>query len=72
MRIRMTVAMPEGTTRNGEPWPGLGEETDVPAADGAHLVAAGVAEKVEETSPKGGRRKAAPKGVDGGAAGGDP
>jgi hypothetical protein len=72
MRIRMTVAMPEGATRNGEPWPALGEEADVPTSDGAHLVAAGVAEEVEETSPKGGRRKSSAKGVDGGADGGDP
>ncbi|MFI8278526.1 hypothetical protein ACIGBH_27370 [Streptomyces sp. NPDC085929] len=71
MRIRMTVAMPEGATRNGEPWSGLGEETDVPTADGAHLVAAGIAEEVDESSPKGGRRKASAKGVDGDGAGGD-
>ncbi|MFE2360120.1 hypothetical protein [Streptomyces virginiae] len=69
MRIRMTVAMPEGATRNGEPWPGLGEETDVPAADGAHLVAAGVAEEVTAEAPR--RRKTA-KEVTGGADGGSP
>ncbi|MCY0930787.1 hypothetical protein OTB20_32280 [Streptomyces sp. H27-H1] len=72
MRIRMTAEMPEGATRNGEPWPALGEEADVPTADGAHLVAAGVAEEVGESSPKSGRRKATAKGVDGGADGGDP
>lgn len=72
MRIRMTVAMPEGSTRNGEPWPALGEETDVPAADGAHLVAAGVAEEAEETGPRGGRRKAAPREVADRADGGSP
>lgn len=70
MRIRMTVAMPEGTTRNGEPWPALGEEADAPAADGAHLVAAGVAEEVVEEAPR--RRKAAAKEVTGSADGGDP
>ncbi|MGW5852088.1 hypothetical protein ACWFQ8_29780 [Streptomyces sp. NPDC055254] len=69
MRIRMTVAMPEGATRNGEPWPALGEETDVPAADGAHLVAAGVAEEVVEEAPR--RRKAAAKEVPSDAAGAD-
>ncbi|MCY0943537.1 hypothetical protein [Streptomyces antarcticus] len=63
MRIRMTVAMPEGSTRNGELWPALGEETDVPTADGAHLVASGVAEEVDEASPRGGRRKTAGKGA---------
>lgn len=68
MRIRMTVAMPEGATRNGEPWPALGEEADVPAADGAHLVAAGVAEEVVEETPR--RRKVAAKEV--GASGDGP
>jgi hypothetical protein len=72
MRIRMTVAMPEGATRNGEPWPSLGEEADVPTTDGAHLVAAGVAEEVTEHEPKAGRRKTAVKEVTGGADGGDP
>lgn len=63
MRIRMTVAMPEGSARNGEPWPGLGEEIDVPTADGAHLVASGIAEEVDETSPKASRRKTTGKGA---------
>ncbi|MEU3667537.1 hypothetical protein [Streptomyces virginiae] len=70
MRIRMTVAMPEGATRNGEPWPALGEEADVPAADGAHLVAAGVAEEVTAEAPR--RRKSSAKEVDDGADGGSP
>jgi hypothetical protein len=71
MRIRMTVAMPEGATRNGEPWPSLGEEADVPTADGAHLVAAGVAEEVDEASSKGSRRKTAAKGATADATGPD-
>ncbi|MFD3777354.1 hypothetical protein [Streptomyces sp. NPDC058612] len=71
MRIRMTVAMPEGSTRNGELWPGLGEETDIPTADGAHLVAAGVAEEADETSPKTGRRKTSGKGATADAPGTD-
>ncbi|MFD9569990.1 hypothetical protein ACFWBI_09110 [Streptomyces sp. NPDC059982] len=71
MRIRMTVAMPEGATRNGEPWPATGEETDLPTHDGAHLVAAGVAEQVVEPEPKTSRRKAVAKGVDGDAPGPD-
>ncbi|MER6198022.1 hypothetical protein ABT234_11740 [Streptomyces sp. NPDC001586] len=70
MRIRMTVAMPEGATRNGEPWPALGEEADVPAADGAHLVAAGVAEEATAEAPR--RRKSGAREVSGGADGGDP
>ncbi|MGW1938956.1 hypothetical protein [Streptomyces goshikiensis] len=72
MRIRMTVDMPEGATRNGEPWPALGEETDVSAADGAHLVAAGIAEEVAEPAPKTGRRKTSAKEVTDGADGGSP
>ncbi|MET8297399.1 hypothetical protein ABZW02_25575 [Streptomyces sp. NPDC005180] len=71
MRIRMTVAMPEGATRNGEPWPALGEETDVPAADSAHLVAAGVAEEVPTKEPPR-RRTSAAKEVRGSADGGGP
>lgn len=71
MRIRMTVAMPEGATRNGEPWPGLGGESDVPTADGAHLVAAGVAEEVTPSGPKTGRRQTSGKGAAGDAPGAD-
>lgn len=70
MRIRMTVAMPEGAMRDGEPWPALGEETDVPTAIGAHLVAAGAAEEV--TTEPARRRKAAVKEVGDSADGGDP
>ena len=59
MRIRITQAMPEGAELNGEPWPAEGEEVDVPTAQGAHLVASGVAEEaVEETRPRGRKRKA--------------
>ncbi|MFE2323586.1 hypothetical protein ACFXD5_06630 [Streptomyces sp. NPDC059385] len=71
MRIRMTVAMPEGSTRDGEPWPALGEEADVPTTVGAHLVAAGAAEEVPAEGPPR-RRKAAAKEVTGDADGGDP
>ncbi|MFE2300839.1 hypothetical protein ACFXAW_21950 [Streptomyces sp. NPDC059445] len=46
MRIRMLVEMPEGATRNGEPWPGKGKDADLPTAEAAHLVASGVAEEV--------------------------
>ncbi|WP_158778912.1 hypothetical protein [Streptomyces cellulosae] len=48
MRIRMTVDMPEGAARNGEPWPGKGETADLPTAEAAHLVASGVAEEVAD------------------------
>lgn len=46
MRIRMLVAMTG--TRDGEPWPELGEEAELPTAVAAHLVASGVAEEVTE------------------------
>lgn len=48
MKIRITQAMPEGAQLNGAPWPAEGEEADVPTAQGAHLVASGVAEEVIE------------------------
>jgi len=60
MRIRMLVQMPEGASRNGEPWPAEGEETELPTAEAAHLVASGVAEEVEAAEPRGRRRKQAP------------
>jgi hypothetical protein len=65
MRIRITQGMPEGAELNGEPWPAEGDEVDVPTAQGAHLVASGVAEEVTGDEPsraaaksraKGGRR----------------
>lgn len=42
----MLVQMPPGARRNGQPWPAKGKTTDLPTADAAHLVAAGVAEEV--------------------------
>ncbi|WP_425244850.1 hypothetical protein [Streptomyces sp. NEAU-NA10] len=60
MRIRMLVAMPEGATRNGEPWPGKGETAELPTTEAAHLVASGVAEEITE-EPRGRRRKAGPE-----------
>ena len=63
MRIRMLVEMPEGATRNGEPWPAKGDEAELPTAEAAHLVASGVAEEVTAEEPRGRRRKTAdPKG----------
>lgn len=54
MRIRITQQQPEGAVLNGEPWPAEGDETDVPTAQGAHLVASGVAEEVvDEPKPHG-------------------
>ncbi|WP_298557094.1 hypothetical protein [Streptomyces luteogriseus] len=52
MRIRVTQQQPEGAVLNGEPWPAEGEEVDVPTAQGAHLVASGVAEGVTDKAPK--------------------
>ena len=56
MRIRITKQQPEGAQLNGEPWPAEGEETDVPTAQGAHLVASGVAEEVVAEQPPRGRK----------------
>ncbi|QFZ75098.1 hypothetical protein GFH48_19115 [Streptomyces fagopyri] len=49
MKIRMLVDMPEGASRNGQPWPAKGEDADLPTADAAHLVASGVAEEITDT-----------------------
>jgi hypothetical protein len=62
MRIRMLVGMPEGATRNGQPWPAKGEIAELPTAEAAHLVASGVAEEVTDEAPaepRGRRRKTA-------------
>ncbi|MFE9764616.1 hypothetical protein ACFYPC_08815 [Streptomyces sp. NPDC005808] len=61
MKIRITQQMPEGAQLNGEPWPAEGDETEVPTAQGAHLVASGVAEEVVD-EPRPSRRKTQPKG----------
>jgi len=67
MRIRMLVDMPEGASRNGEPWPARGVPVELPTADAAHLVASGVAEEVTEPDAEDGeqprrRRKAQTEG----------
>lgn len=59
MRIRITQQQPEGALLNGEPWPAVGDEAEVPTAQGAHLVAAGVAEEVTDEPPKDGRKSRA-------------
>ncbi|MFM9796522.1 hypothetical protein [Streptomyces turgidiscabies] len=64
MKIRITQAMPEGAQLNGAPWPAEGEEADVPTAQGAHLVASGVAEEVTDSPPRS-LRKTRPKGATG-------
>lgn len=63
MRIRITLQQPEGAVLNGEPWPAEGDETDVPTAQGAHLVASGVAEEVVD-KPAARSRKSRAKGDD--------
>jgi hypothetical protein len=72
MRIRMLVDMPDGASRNGQPWPKRGEVTEsIPTAEAAHLVASGVAEVVEDEprrpkpSPKPGPKKEREVGADG-------
>lgn len=59
MRIRMLVAMTG--SRDGQPWPPKGEEAELPTAAATHLVASGVAERVDDEAPRkrrprGGRR----------------
>lgn len=49
MRIRMKVEM--SGTRNGEPWPKRGEVAELPTAEAAHLVGAGIAEQVPDEVP---------------------
>ncbi|MFE7094619.1 hypothetical protein [Streptomyces erythrochromogenes] len=71
MRIRMTTAMPEGATRDGVPWPAVGEEWDLPSSEAAHLVASGVAEDADAPARTGGRRKTAAKEVTGSGDGPD-
>ncbi|WP_328544578.1 hypothetical protein [Streptomyces europaeiscabiei] len=56
MRIRITQQQPAGAMLHGVPWPGEGEEIDLPTTQAAHLVASGVAEEVTETEPKPKRR----------------
>jgi hypothetical protein len=65
MKIRITQRMPEGAQLNGEPWPDEGSEADVPTAQGAHLVASGVAEEAPDEPPQGSRKSRA-KGGSGG------
>lgn len=45
-RIRMLVAITG--TRNGEPWPEVGEEVDVSEAEAVDMITAGLAEVGEE------------------------
>lgn len=71
MRIRMLVDMPDGASRNGEPWPAKGKPVELPTAEAAHLVASEVAEEVPEqdepdaeqapAEPRRSRRKATPE-----------
>ncbi|GAA4999491.1 hypothetical protein [Streptomyces siamensis] len=65
MKIRITQEMPEGAQLNGEPWPAKGAEVEVPTAQGAHLVASGVAEEVRDEPSKGSHRSRSKGGDDG-------
>jgi hypothetical protein len=66
----MLTEQPEGAVLNGQPWPGVGEEAEVPTAQAAHLIASGVAEEVtdedddqapaEQQAPAAPRRRRAP------------
>lgn len=47
MRVRMLVAMPDGATVDGQPWPKRGKEGDFPPHQADHFVASGIAEYVD-------------------------
>lgn len=49
MKIRMKVQM--SGTRNGQRWPKRGEIAELPTAEAAHYVAAGIAEQVTDKPP---------------------
>lgn len=54
MRVRMLVAMPDGATCDGQPWPKRGKEGDFPPHQAAHFVASGIAEYIapeDDTTP---------------------
>jgi hypothetical protein len=46
MQVRMRVSI--SGTRNGEPWPGLGQLVELPEAEALHMLNAGMAEAVAE------------------------
>ncbi|MET9705367.1 hypothetical protein [Streptomyces griseus] len=46
MRIRMKIAM--SGLRNGQPWPPVGQVTDLPTGEAQHLCASGIAEEVND------------------------
>lgn len=61
MRLRILQGAPEGALLCGQPWPAVGDEIDLPTAQAAHVVAAGVAEEVvDELRPR--ARKSSRKG----------
>lgn len=47
MKVKMKVDITG--TRDGKPWPGIGEEVDLPDDEGKDLCAAGIAEPVVDT-----------------------
>lgn len=49
MRIRMKVHM--SGTRNGRPWPPVGEAVDLPTGEAQHLCASGIAEEIPVELP---------------------
>lgn len=46
MRISMKVHM--SGSRNGQPWPPVGEPVDLPTGEAQHLCASGIAEEVRD------------------------
>lgn len=61
MRLRILQGAPEGALLCGELWPAVGDEIDLPTAQAAHLVAAGVGEEVVD-EPRTRARKSSRKG----------
>lgn len=49
MRIRMKIAL--SGLRNGQPWPAVGQTTELPTGEAQHLVASGIAEEVPDGPP---------------------
>lgn len=50
MRVKMKVQL--SGTRNGKPWPSMGETLDLPAEEAAQMCASGMAETVKGETEK--------------------
>ena len=50
MRVKMKVQL--SGTRNGKPWPGMGETLELPGEEAAQMCASGMAETVKGETEK--------------------